>query len=31
MSTIDIIGSAIFIFAIGAGFGYYISKLFFGI
>ncbi len=31
MSTIDIIGGVIFIFAIGAGFGYYATRIFFGL
>jgi len=31
MGSSDIIGSAVIIFVIGIGFGYYITKLFFGI
>lgn len=31
MDTPDLIGAVIFIFAIGAGFGYYATRIFFGI
>jgi hypothetical protein len=31
MDTIDIVGGAIIIFAIGAGLGYYIARIFFGV
>jgi len=31
MESTDIVGSAIVIFAIGAGLGYYLTKVFFGI
>ena len=31
MDTADIVGGAILIFAIGAGFGFYIARLFFAI
>lgn len=31
MSSTDIIGTAILIFVIGAGFGYYIARLLFGL
>lgn len=30
MDTIDIVGGVILVFAIGAGFGYYIARVFFG-
>lgn len=31
MSTVDIVGANILIFAIGAGFGYYAARIFFGV
>lgn len=31
MDTTSIIGGALFIFAIGAGLGYYAARLFFGV
>ncbi len=31
MDTADLVGALIFIFAIGAGFGYYVGRLYFGI
>jgi hypothetical protein len=31
MESTDIVGSAIVIFVIGAGLGYYLTKVFFGI
>lgn len=31
MDTVDIVGATILIFAIGAGFGYYAVRIFFGV